>query len=61
MAEQVGPVAQVIVHDVIKNLDLRSGLMTPAIYARFLSQISSELPPDIDSLEFCEKCRNQAV
>lgn len=61
MAEQVGPVAQIIVHDAIENLSLQSGLMTPSIYDQFLTLISAELPSEINSLEFRTICREQAM
>lgn len=61
MAEQIGPVAQIIVHDVIEDLSLQNGLMTPSIYTQFLIQISAELPAEINLLEFRKKCHEQTM
>ena len=61
MAEQIGPVAQIIIHDAIENLGLQTGLMTPSIYSQMLIQISKELPTEINSLEFRNKCHEQIL
>ena len=61
ISEQTGPVAAVIVSDVIDNLELENKLMTSAMYARFLMKLSSELPAGTNSVELCTECRNQVM
>jgi hypothetical protein len=61
IGEKIGPVADLIVDDVLRKQELDGRDMMPAKFVRFLDLLYDELPPDIDRAALCHELKRRML
>lgn len=61
IAEKIGPVADLIVTDILRKQGLADNDMVPVKYVKFLELLYQELPPDIDRGALCRELQRKML
>lgn len=61
LSEQVGPTAELMIDDALRELNVLEGEMVASRFLVFLKKIHSMLPDDVDKNDLIYKLRNEVL